>query len=623
MTLERVRPVTVIVLTWNGLEVIKNCLRTVFEKTTHPDFEVLVVDNGSTDGTVEYVRALEGVRLIENSRNLGFVGGNNAGIAATTGDVALLNNDTEIIQGDWLERMQALACSQDEIGVVGCRLINAEGNLVHAGTYMPRPSFWGQEYPGNERDIGQYTRDREVEGVIAACVYIKRRVIEDVGALDAEYFSYFEDTDFCLKAQGAGFKIYCCGGVTVKHLENASTAVNRMDFSGTFRRSREVFLSKWKEFYEESRAHSLTWRSFISGQGTYSRASAKLLWALDRAGVDVNLAFLEGAESAELNDFRLNDMKNRGADRKRPQVLFGPPDMLERADGSYNIGYVFTPYDRFDHSWVKEMNRMDEIWVTSEFQRNAALASGVKREIFVMPFGVDPDYFHPQIKSFALPERFVFLAPVQWGESFASETLLRAFTDEFAPDEKVVLVMNVTSPAFAESSCLPRGLAAVPAAAGCSAEVEEAVEAMALPADRAPVVFVIDHEIEPYQSGCLYRSTDCVVLAGRAAESGEVAADALACGVPIVAVDWGANSSLIDGVRAIGVESGMVQAPEAGLRWADPSYDSMREALRKAVTTSDAAKRSALGHGGELRSRLSWDELAAKMTKRLDSIAGG
>src|SRR5450756_814147 len=94
--------------------------------------------------------------------------------------------------------------------------IRDRGDLVHAGTYMPVPSFWGQEYPGDEKDIGQYVRDREVESVIAACVYIKREVIEKIGPLDEDYFSYFEDTDYCLKARESGYRVFCCGRVTVK-----------------------------------------------------------------------------------------------------------------------------------------------------------------------------------------------------------------------------------------------------------------------------------------------------------------------------------------------------------------------------------------------------------------------
>lgn len=614
------RPVTVIVLTWNGVEVTKDCLRTLLENTTHPDFEVLVVDNGSTDGTLEYLRNLEGIRVIENAENMGFVRGNNAGIEATATDVVLLNNDTEMIQPDWLEKMQELALSSEDIGLVGCRLINSEGHLVHAGTYMPVQSFWGQEYPGDERDIGQYSRNREVEGVIAACVYIKRELIDEIGGLDTDFFSYFEDTDYCMKAERAGYRTFCCGEACVKHLENASTNVNRMDFSGTFKHSREVFLSKWKDYYGKVYSRRLTWHSYLSGEGMYSRMSAKVLWALDRARVDVNLGFLEGADRAELDDFRINDMKNRGRDRDRPQVLFGPPDMLSRADGSYNIAYVSTPYERFEEPWVKEMNRLDEVWVTSEWQRRAARDAGVKRPLYVMPPGVDPDYLNPGIKSYGLQGRFAFLATVEWGRAYASETLLRAFTEEFGEEEKVVLILNVRSPLSVDEDAT--GWSAEAAIAGGTGEVEEAVEALGLGLGRAQVVFVVDHELEPYEMGSLYRSVACVVYAGRSAEPGTALIDPLACGVPVIAPDWGSASELVDGEAVTGVEAGLT--PSDGLTgWCDPDEASMRAALRRVFEEREKKAAAAAEVSQRLRSQQTWDSLAAKMIERLDSIAGG
>ena len=601
MSIGAATPVSIVVLAWNGLEVTRRCVESILELTDHPDFEVIAVDNGSTDGTVEYLRSVAGIRLMENGENLGFVGGNNAGIRASTRDVVLLNNDTEIIQADWITRMQGLACSSADIGIVGCRLVNAEGDLVHAGTYMPVPSFWGQEYPGDEKDIGQYVRDREVEGVIAACVYIKRELIEKIGPLDEEYFSYFEDTDYCLKAREAGYHVFCCGGATVKHLENTSTDLNRMDFSGTFRQSRETFLKKWKGYYDSRYTHRLTWRSYISGSDAHSRLSGKLLTALDIAGVDLNLAFLEGADRAELDDFRLNDIKNRGSDRDRPQVVFAPPSELGGADGAYNIAYVSTPFDRFPADWVGDINKMDEVWVPSEFQREAALASGVKRDVAVIPFGVDPDYLHPAIKAYPLSDRFTFLSTIEWGPKAAPDTLLRAFTDEFGEDENVVLVVKVTSPSP-------------------GAEVEQAVEALNLPLDRAPVVFVVDHDVPGYQAGSLYRSADCLVLVQKASDAGLQAIEALSCGVPVIATGWGSVKAVLDGEAAFAIDYGLVPAGEEGLKLAQPDYDHLRRLLRRLYTDIDAAKTAALSASQRITAGLGWDTVARKIIERLDGI---
>ena len=593
------RPVTVLVLAWNGLDVTKKCLDSLLRETKHPDFKVMLVDNGSTDGTPEYVRSLDGVELLENGENLGFVGGNNAGIKATTTDVVLLNNDTEIIQGDWLLLMQELAYSEDDIGVVGCRLVNDEGRLVHAGTYMPVPSFWGQEYPGDEKDIGQYRDDREVEGVIAACVYIKRELIDKIGGLDTAYFSYYEDTDYCIRARESGYRVFC-SKATVMHLENASTAVNRMDFSGTFRKSRETFMGKWKTAIESRYTSMLTWRSFISGENDFAWASEKLLWALDEAGVEANLAFLEGADRAELTDFRVNDMKNRGSDRDRPQVMFGPPSRAADADGRKNVAWVATPYETFKPEWVKELNRLDEVWVPSAFQREAALASGVKTKIELMPFGVDPEYFNPGITGYPLSDRFTFIAFVDWGAGSAHKALLNAYTQEFSGKDKVVLLVVA-------KQIEPGG------------EAEEEVEAMNLGMDRAPVVFVVDHEVPHYQYGCLYRSADCLLIAGRDADNDHRALEALACGVPVVAPAWGSMLDLVRDTAVSGYDCDTIVSPE-GLNWAEPSAGSLRAALRAAVDDAEGRRAAALLMGEQVRSQRSWKALASKMVARLDVL---
>src|ERR1700733_7539694 len=116
-------PVTVIVLTWNGLDYTKRCLESL-RNTSHPQCQFQVADNGSSDGTPEYLRSLTSITTFANGTNLGFARGNNEAIARSDpgSDIVLLNNDTEILQPDWLERLQATRFNDPPIGLVGCGL---------------------------------------------------------------------------------------------------------------------------------------------------------------------------------------------------------------------------------------------------------------------------------------------------------------------------------------------------------------------------------------------------------------------------------------------------------------------------------------------------------------------
>lgn len=123
--------VSIVILTWNGLDYTKKCLTSLKESALKAGAEVWVVDNGSSDGTVEYLRGIDWIKLVENGKNLGFVRGNNVALRQITdGDVVLLNNDIIISQPDWLEKMQQTAYNDEKTGIVGCRLINEKGELL-------------------------------------------------------------------------------------------------------------------------------------------------------------------------------------------------------------------------------------------------------------------------------------------------------------------------------------------------------------------------------------------------------------------------------------------------------------------------------------------------------------
>jgi len=612
------KKVTIIILTWNGLAYTKRCLETLRRRTTFPDYEVVVVDNGSTDGTVEYLRSLPWLRLLENGRNLGFAKGNNRALeeCGDDCDFVLLNNDTEIIQTEWLSRLQATAYGAPQIGIVGARLRRRDGMLQHAGTYMPIETFWGQQVGAGERDINQFNDDAEVEGVVFACSYIKRAVYERVGPLDEDYFNYFEDSDYCLKARSHGFKVVCCGSATVIHHENTSTRVNAVSHGEMFLQSQKTFKRKWQAALEQSRYTSeVNWHSLLNFSSGYANSSRELVLELDRQKVEVNYRYLYGPgtvfarpEPEQSDSYMINVIRGRRVNTSGIHVFYGQGDSFRLNYRGYKIGYTMLEVDGLPREWVRRANMMDEVWTPSSFNANTFRTSGVERPIHVMPLGVNPAYFNPHINSYPVHGVFTFLSAFEWGERKAPEVLLRAFNDEFRSDEQAVLVCKVYN---------HDALVNIPREVGQLGVREEG----------GRIVFSINEMIPAHQLGALYRSADCFVLPSRGEGWGLPLLEAMACGLPVIATAYGAQMDFINDEIAypLGIE-GIVPAEAKcpyyqGFNWAEPSYEQLRTLMRHVYDNREEAKLKGARASSEVLGRWTWRHSVEKIIRRLNEVS--
>ncbi len=213
---------SVIILTWNGMAYLEACLNAVLAQV-YPDFEVIVVDNASTDGSAELVtERYPQVRLIRNERNLGFAAGNNIGLRAAAGDVlVLLNQDTEVRPG-WLAALVE-AVQNPAIGIVGCKLLYPDGTIQHAGAYLDEVRGASEHYGRYELDTGQYDTPREVEFVTGAAVALTRATLSRVGELDEGFAPvYYEDVDWCYRVREAGLRVWYCPQAAAVHYESTS-----------------------------------------------------------------------------------------------------------------------------------------------------------------------------------------------------------------------------------------------------------------------------------------------------------------------------------------------------------------------------------------------------------------
>ena len=220
---------SVIIVNWNTKDLLAQCLQSVYETAaSHSDcnlsFETVVVDNASTDGSPEMVRAhFPQVRLIENQQNEGFARANNRAIRATHGRYfLLLNSDTVVLPGS-LGAMVHFADQHPEAGIVGCKLLNADGSLQPSWAQFP--TFWSELMGRNFRRRRPLVDGRgyEVDWVGGACLLVRQKAVQTVGLLDEDYFMYSEETDWCYRFSRAGWAVLFNPTAQIVHLGGASS----------------------------------------------------------------------------------------------------------------------------------------------------------------------------------------------------------------------------------------------------------------------------------------------------------------------------------------------------------------------------------------------------------------
>lgn len=214
--------VAVVILTWNGKRDILHCLSTL-PRVQYSNWSVTVVDNASTDGTVEAIAAAHPQqRVLVMEKNLGFCGGNNRGIAdaiARGADyVLLLNNDTEL-HPRLLSELVRVAREDPRIGAVGAKNIQMEDHALVWGAY----GWLTYDYSlvtlvgSREPDGPEFTCVRDCDWVIGNGIMMSRAAIERIGVLDENFFGYHEDVDWCERARQAGFRIVFNGHAVIYH----------------------------------------------------------------------------------------------------------------------------------------------------------------------------------------------------------------------------------------------------------------------------------------------------------------------------------------------------------------------------------------------------------------------
>lgn len=201
------RRVSVIVVNWNGLRHLQGCLPTIFAQT-FADFEVILVDNGSTDGSTEWVKEhFPQVRLICNTQNLGFAKGNNQAIRAADAEfIATLNNDTRVDPG-WLAAMVEVAESEPTVGMVASKMLFLDQpNMINSTGIALDPVGIAWDRLGGELDNPDDRLPVEVFGPCAGAALYRRSMLDQIGLFDEDFFAYQEDVDLAWRARLVGWR---------------------------------------------------------------------------------------------------------------------------------------------------------------------------------------------------------------------------------------------------------------------------------------------------------------------------------------------------------------------------------------------------------------------------------
>ena len=248
---------SVILVNYNTKDLLRNCLRSVFETVTDASYEVFVVDNASADGSVEMLkREFPSVRVIANERNVGFAAANNQAMKEMNGRYALLLNSDAVLTGQAVSDLMTFMEGNAGSAMACGQLLNADGSKQNSIANFPDylslmfnvpvlEYLFPKRYPSKRF---HHSSPIEIDSGIGACLMVRKKAIDEIGLLDERYFFFFEETDWAFRFRKSGWKIHFVPSARIYHLQGKSigqSARSRIEFY----RSRYQYFRKWSRFY--------------------------------------------------------------------------------------------------------------------------------------------------------------------------------------------------------------------------------------------------------------------------------------------------------------------------------------------------------------------------------------
>lgn len=596
------RGATLIVLAWNKWPLTRLCLESLLASELD-QATVIVVDNGSRDETASALDAYaDRVRIVRLPENLGFVRGMNAGIAAAApeDDIVLLNNDLDFTQHDWLNRLRDAAYAAPDHGIVGCRLLGpAPGQrLFHLGGFIEPEQLWGQQSESGQQelDVAQFIRTRRVQGIAFAVAYLRRDCIERIGVLDEIFHSYFEDTDYCLRAADAGIASVVAGAVTLRHDQHGSTSNDGGFRERLWKESRANFAARWQQRLRDRYRGTLLWQGCSRSPFAYVQLTRALLWRLDARNLRMGYT-ASSPEYPASEDFRLELATRRSLSPMPEAVLVCAPGTTQAiAQGRHRVALAFSEWTTLPANHVDYYNRFDLVIVPDAFQKQVFDAAGITAPIEIVALGSDREYCHPGIPTPRHPKgHFVFLCFAEELERDAPMLVAQAFLAAFSADDPVELIIRI-SPGDDEML------------------LRESLETLAATNTRATIRILAGHGFPYQQRSQWLGAADVYVSARRGAGWDPLVRDAIACGRIVIAPAYGSQRELVQQwANPLPIRGEVEDSRAPGQRWADPDPHALQQVLHEIFEQQSAFRGRARANGARFTNEQHFDDGADRL----------
>ena len=228
--------ISVCIVSWNTRELLYNCIDSILKMTSGVSYEVIVVDNNSSDGSAEMVKQqFPQCKLIESKNNNGFAKGNNLGLRVATGKYILYLNPDTVLITNALYGMFHFMEANTNIGAVGCKLLNQDGSIQFTCArtfptlfnqfcyFMMLNRLFPKSCSTTEMSYWDHRDSREIDCLSGACIFARKDIINKLQGFDEKFFMYAEDVDLCYRIKLEGWKLYYLASEEIYHLEGASS----------------------------------------------------------------------------------------------------------------------------------------------------------------------------------------------------------------------------------------------------------------------------------------------------------------------------------------------------------------------------------------------------------------